>query len=141
MVVYVVSVAVNLGEFWPFSIYPMFSQAGNTWHRVVIRDVSGADTIDWQPTTLDDLPGDPFGARSVGADPIDLANFVGKTREWTPQRIGALELQVFPDGHGGRSLLAFRVSGSLLGDSVAVVATPVVAVGAVGNILSPEFTP
>jgi hypothetical protein len=119
----------------------MFSQGGRTWHRVVLRDVSGDDSLDWAPTTLEALPGDPFGAASVGADPIDLANFVGKTREWTPRRIRALELQVFPDGHGGRSLLAFRVSGSLIGDSVAVLAYPVVAVGAVGSVLSPEFEP
>ncbi len=141
MVVYAVTCAVNLGEFWPFSIYPMFSQAGNTWHRVVLRDVSDSGAVDWKSTTLEDLPGEPFGAASVGADPIDLANFVSKTRDWTPERIEALELQVFPRGHDGQSILAFRVSGTLIGDSVAVVAKPVVVVGAVGNILSPELMP
>ena len=39
LIVYALLVATHLGEFWPFSIYPMFSQAGNPWSRAVVREM------------------------------------------------------------------------------------------------------
>lgn len=42
LVVYGLLVAIHLGEFWPFSIYPMFSQTGNPWTGAAERiDVLG----------------------------------------------------------------------------------------------------
>ena len=64
--VYALTVAVNLGEFWPFSIYPMFSQAGNPWSRSVVREVPPGDTLSWDTTALADIPGQPYGVRSGG---------------------------------------------------------------------------
>lgn len=53
LVVYALLVATHLGEFWPFSIYPMFSQAGTPWTRAVVRELpsqTDPDTLsmDWR---------------------------------------------------------------------------------------------
>jgi hypothetical protein len=40
LLIYAVLVASHEGEFWPFSIYPMFSQAGNPWTRAMVIDVT-----------------------------------------------------------------------------------------------------
>src|SRR5690625_1138715 len=38
--VHAILVSTHEGEFWPFSIYPMFSQAGNPWARAMVLDVT-----------------------------------------------------------------------------------------------------
>lgn len=41
--VYALLVATHQGEFWPFSIFPMFSQAGKTWdHAIVYSNINHA---------------------------------------------------------------------------------------------------
>ena len=39
-IIYGALVATHEGEYWPFSIYPMFSKAGNPWTRAIVRDVT-----------------------------------------------------------------------------------------------------
>ena len=129
--VYALTVAVNLGEFWPFSIYPMFSQAGNPWSRSIVREVSPGDFISWEVTPLADVPHLPYGVRSGGVDPIDLANFVSKTEVWDQDRVAALSLMLLaqPPKEPLR-LMVYRVSARLTEeDSVAIAATPYVLVG------------
>src|SRR5690625_7490964 len=38
--VHAILVSTHEGEFWPFSIYTMFSQAGNPWERAMVLDVT-----------------------------------------------------------------------------------------------------
>ena len=41
------------GEFWPFSIYPMFSQAGNPWTRAMVLDVTTTPDAElWEKQSL-----------------------------------------------------------------------------------------
>lgn len=129
--VYALTVAVNLGEFWPFSIYPMFSQAGNPWSRSVVREVPPGDTLSWDTTALADIPGQPYGVRSGGVDPIDLANFVSKTKEWDQDRVEARQLMLLADPpKDPLRLMVYRVRARLTEtDSVAITATPYVLVG------------
>lgn len=130
---YAVLVAANEGEFWPFSIYPMFSQGGAPWSRAVVRDVTH-DSVRWEPTTLDDLPGDPYALAERGIDHIDLANFVSKTGVWDDDRItglrkifGAAELE-------RRDLLVLRARGHLTEtDSVVISFVPYVLMTADGS--------
>ena len=145
--VYALTVAVNLGEFWPFSIYPMFSQAGNPWSRSLVREVPAGDTLSWEVVPLADLPGIPYGVRSGGVDPIDLANFVSKTEIWDEDRVSALSLMLLADPpHEPLRLMVYRVRARLTeDDSVAVMATPYVLVGTdlepdIAN-LNPELLP
>lgn len=147
LLVYAVTVATNLGEFWPFSIYPMFSQAGNPWSRSLVREVAPDDSIAWDAVPLDDLPGEPYGVAWGGVDAIDLANFVSKTREWDTDRVAALQLMLLADPpKDPLHLLVFRVRARLTeDDSVAVMATPYVLVGTdlvpTDAHLNPELRP
>ena len=48
-----VLVASHKGEFWPFSIYPMFSQAGNSWSRALLIEIEPDDTTNiWDEKPL-----------------------------------------------------------------------------------------
>ena len=117
--VYALLVATHLGEFWPFSIFPMFSQAGNPWSRSIVRDVHDVDiaedltTISWQVVDESQLPGKPVALTDHGVDPIDLANFVSKTQKWDDDRITGLRNMFKADELGSRQLLVFRAGGEM----------------------------
>ena len=53
LLIYALLVAPHEGEFWPLSIYPMFSQAGNPWSRAMVLDVTDQpDSEVWEPQPL-----------------------------------------------------------------------------------------
>ena len=126
LLIYAVLVATHLGEFWPFSIYPMFSQAGNPWTRALVREVPDhAERLSWSATSLDDLPGTPFPVMEHGINQNDVANYVTKTSEWTDQRIRGFR-SIFARSHDfDNPLLVYKVRGTLSGDSVSIEAMPV----------------
>jgi len=142
LVVYALTVAVNLGEFWPFSIYPMFSQGGNPWSRALVREIPPGDVITWEVTDLNNLPGNPYGVASNGVDAIDLANFVSKTETWNTDRVTALSFMLLGGGESNKQLQVFRVQAYLdEADSVVIQATPYLVVSRDANILSPSIRP
>lgn len=142
LLVYVLAVATNLGEFWPFSIYPMFSQGGRTWTRSLVREMPASDQVDWTPSSLENLPGAPFSVRSNGVDPIDLANFVSKTLVWDSVRVSALEKMMFEGRTPDKSLMIFKVQGRLTGrDGVDVSATPWVLISPGRDQVNPSIVP
>jgi hypothetical protein len=113
IVVYALLVATHLGEFWPFSIYPMFSQGGRTWTRAVVRDVSTVpDSTLWRTVSFDDLPGEAFPINPTGVNQNDVANFVSKSSTWNADRVAALR-NIFGKESRDRSLLVMRVEGRL----------------------------
>lgn len=108
-------VATHEGEFWPFSIYPMFSQAGNPWTRAMVTDVTDVpEALLWETTERDHVNGTPLPVRQYGVDQIDFSNFVTKTRNWTPQRKRAL-ITMFDSAalENGRRLMIMKVHGQL----------------------------
>ena len=142
--VYAVLVATHLGEFWPVSIYPMFSQAGNPWSRSIVRDVSDyddADAISWQ-IALDDktLPGKPVALTEHGVDPIDLANFVSKTEKWDAARVQGLRNMFKANELGDQQLLIFRAGGEMNAqDSVVLHFEPYVLIHEEGAQVNPRL--
>jgi hypothetical protein len=137
---YAVLVATNLGEFWPFSIYPMFSQGGNPWSRALVRDVTG-EPFDstWQTVSWADLPGSPFATMPNGLDHTDLANFVSKTERWNEERVGGLRT-MFRAHTGERDLLVMRANGRMIeGDSVLVEFVPYVLLSGGRALANPEL--
>lgn len=141
LLVYGLLVATHRGEFWPFSIYPMFSQAGNPWSRAVVRDVS-EDTaaFDWETVSRADLPGTPFPLRPNDIDNIDLANFVSKTDTWSPRRVDGLR-SLFSKHLSDRDLLVMRVNGQMnADDSVVVDFVPYVHLSADSAALNPSLS-
>ncbi len=140
LTIYVLLVATHLGEFWPFSIYPMFSQAGRPWSRTVVRSLPPETTaadVDWSPARLQDLPGEPFAAEAEGIEAIDLANYVIKTEAWTPDRLDGLH-KMFADKLQGRTLLVFRVDGIVDDEEIMVRFKPYVLITPAGATLTPE---
>lgn len=141
LLVYAILVATHLGEFWPFSIYPMFSRAGQPWSRAVVRDIShGPEAIAWEPVDAAALPGEPVALDDYGVDPIDLANYVSKTRIWTDARVGGLRTMFRADRLQGQRLLVMRATGELTpSDSVILRFEPYVAIDREGAVVNPTL--
>lgn len=136
-----VLVATHKGEFWPFSIYPMFSQAGKPWSRAIVRDYTGvSDDHLWKVTALDEIPGEAFALRDHGIEGPDIANFVVKNRNWS--RAGQEGFRkIFLDYLGDRRrLMLFRVNGRQQGDNVVVEAVPVMLMYADTTLLNPDLS-
>lgn len=139
-IVYALLVATNLGEFWPFSIYPMFSQAGRSWVRTIVRDVSDRPVApqDWTPVNMESLDGLPYALEPVGINQNDVANFVSKSSQWTPQRTEAIR-RVYREALRDRTLLVYRAQGTLSDDgSISVAFTPYVLMSPDSTWLHPE---
>jgi len=142
LLVYALLVATHLGEFWPFSIYPMFSQAGQPWTRAIVQELppeTGAEEIRWTTSSLDDLPGTTFHLQRYGVDENDLSNYVSKTSEWHSRRVGGMKSLLTGRYDLSSPLLVVRVTGRLEGDSVAVGATPVLFVSRDQTLLHPDL--
>lgn len=126
LLVYAVLVASHEGEFWPFSIYPMFSQAGNPWTRAMVVDVTDVPDQDiWETQTLKGLQGKAIAVKKYGVDQIDFSNYVSKTDNWTSGRKQALKRMFGEENLRGQRWMASRVHGKLAGqDSVVVRVVP-----------------
>lgn len=122
-----VLVASHKGEFWPFSIYPMFSQAGNTWSRALLIEISPDDSTGlWTEKSIGSIDQNRIlSVKELGVDQIDYSNFISKTETWTPSRIAALQ-KLFPESVlKGKKVMATKATGTLADDdSVSVVLTP-----------------
>lgn len=119
-------VATHEGEFWPFSIFPMFSQAGNPWSRGMVQQIDGpVDSLDWQPKPLSEVENRALSLDSIGVDDIDYANFVSKTKDWNDKRVTALRDMLNIADYPGSKWMITQVKGYLTEeDSVIVQAVP-----------------
>ncbi len=114
----------ELGEFWPFSIYPMFSRGAHPWVRSLVREVPDAsDPQLWQPYSINNLPGEPYALNRVGILQNDVSNFISKSQTWSERRVAGLR-KVFGEELESKNVLIMRADGSITGDSVSVVFTP-----------------
>jgi hypothetical protein len=135
-------VASHQGEFWPLSIFPMFSQAGQPWTRALVRDVSDAPLDEWTAAEArEELPGAAFGLAAHGVNKLDVSNLVGKTERWTADRVDALRAVLAPGlgGRPGRRLLVLRATGSLTGDRTTTRFEPIALVGADTVAVNPSL--
>ena len=138
-----VLVATHKGEFWPFSIYPMFSKAGKPWTRALLRDVTNTpDSIIWKTHQYPDLPGEVLKTADIGVDNIDYSNFLVKTKVWDSTRTYALRYMLGEEHLQNRRFLAIKVSGSLMQEGgVKSEALPYILFDKDGNHLNPNLTP
>ncbi len=140
LVVYALLVLTHLGEFWPFSIYPMFSQAGTSWTRVLVREVPSAPGAEmWLPASLSDVPGKAVALEDVGINQNDVANFLAKTDVWDARRILAIRRAL--GGYAeNRNLLVYRADGELTGDREVVISlVPFVYLGTDTTLFNPNL--
>ncbi len=130
----------ELGEFWPFSIYPMFSRGGHPWVRSHMREID--DTADpqlWRVRTIDELPGRPYALNPRGINQNDIANYIAKARSWDAQRVDGIR-SVFEEDLRQKNLLLYRVDGTLAGDSVSVAFTPFLLMAPDTTYFNPTLT-
>ncbi len=113
LVIYGLLVATHLGEFWPFSIYPMFSQAGNPWKRAIVQDVSQAE-IDslWKATDKSSLPGRTVALNELNVNTNDIANYLSKTEIWSPKKQSGVR-KLLQKKLNQSNLLVYQARGSL----------------------------
>ena len=140
LVIYAVLVATHLGEFWPFSIYPMFSQAGHPWKRAIILDVTKvpADSL-WNNTNKNELPGTTVSLDNLNINANDIANYVSKTEVWTPQRVRGIRGLVVKE-LTDKNLMIYQAEGSLLQDNkVKVEIIPFIYLTADTTILNKQL--
>lgn len=141
LLIYAILVAPHEGEFWPFSIYPMFSKAGNPWTRAMVLDVTDKDQQEiWNRILLDNLETDVVPVGKYGVDQIDFSNFVVKTENWTPQRRRALITMFGSSEIAKSSWMVSKVRGELIGqDSVAIQITPFILVTSDSTATNPNL--
>lgn len=141
LLIYASLVATHEGEFWPFSIYPMFSQAGNPWTRAMVLNVTdqSEDEI-WDPRTLAELSVEPVPVGDLGVDQIDYSNFISKTENWTLTRRNALRSMFGPENIGNERWMASKVRGRLVDeDSVVVIIQPFLLVTTDSVYMNPQL--
>lgn len=140
LLVYALLVSTHLGEFWPFSIYPMFSRGGHDWSRAIVRDMKGsAGAIRWEPSSIDTLPGEAFALDDQGINQNDIANFVAKSAQWSPRRVAAMRM-VFGPALDSRQLLLYRADGRLEEDkSITVTFTPFIFMTSDSTYFNPSL--
>lgn len=135
--------ATHRGEFWPLSVYPMFSLAGKPWTRALVRQVEpAAETGLWTARDLLHLPGAPFPLEAHGIYQNDLANYLSKGRDWDAARQRGLQAMFAGAVPQGDRLMVYKVSGRIAdGGEVAVQATPFALVWQQGLRLAPGLAP
>lgn len=130
LLIYAFLVASHQGEFWPFSVYPMFSKAGNPWTRAIVIDVTDLNEEEkWNSYSLDDRTSGVVPVRNYSVDQIDFSNFVSKTQNWTDSRREALFRMFMADQIGDREWMVSKVRGEMAGpDSVAIRIIPFIKI-------------
>ncbi len=135
-------VSTHEGEFWPFSIFPMFSQGGHPWTRGVVQELDTITPDVWDVKPLEEVRPGVISLDAHGIDQIDYANFMSKTKVWDQKRLRALAgmLQASKNISGGKYWLLTRVEGFLTEeDSVVVNAIPMFLVSADTLIKNPNI--
>lgn len=139
-------VGFHLGEFWPFSIFPMFSKAGQPWSRAMIVEVPQSDFVspesgfNWDPVDIDIFTLQAVSLSDKGIDKIDFSNYVGKTVEWTPEVVAGVGKMIPDRPEPNNVWLVLNVRGSMLDGNVTVYGNPVVALTSDSVFASPLLT-
>ena len=126
LVINILLVSTHEGEFWPFSIFPMFSQAGKPWSRGVVEDVQDTTRTDlWETKPIAEIENRILPLQQYGIHEIDFANYISKTKTWNQERINGLRSTFQIDQYPGEIWIATRVTGHINEqDSVVIKAIP-----------------
>lgn len=140
-----VLVGFHLGEFWPFSIFPMFSKAGQPWSRAMIVEVPlNQDTLEqspdiWEPLDINIQNLQAVSLAERGIDKIDFSNYVGKTELWTPEVVAGVSKMIPDRPNSDKVWLVLKVRGQMTDGLVTVQGDPMVALTADTVLASPTL--
>lgn len=139
--------ATHLGEFWPFSIYPMFSKAGQTWTRALAKDVTAiSPELYWhQPSNLQQLSGKPFALDEINIHQNDISNLLFKVKIWDDKAKETIKHLFSPALEKGKKIMVYKVNGSLSPNEsadkqVQFSYTPFILLTKDAAILSPQIS-
>lgn len=142
IIVFAILVATHLGEFWPLSIYPMFSKAGKPWERALVRKVHPqmAGSVSWDTLHhLDKLPGEAFAIEEHGLFQNDFSNYLKKTAVWTESKQQGI-LGMFGSLEAENDLILYKVRGEMQDDgNVGYQFMPLIVVRNEQLILHPKL--
>ncbi len=143
LLINILLVATHLGEFWPFSIFPMFSQAGKEWSRGVVEQVEDSSRADlWETKSISEIENRILPLKDYGIHEIDFANFITKTKVWNEKRLNGMRSTFQIDQYPGEMWLATRVRGYMdERDSVVIEAIPMFLFTADTTIKNPHLFP
>lgn len=143
LLINILLVATHLGEFWPFSIFPMFSQAGKEWSRGVVEQVEDSSRADlWETKPISEIENRILPLKDYGIHEIDFANFITKTKVWNEKRLNGMRSTFQIDQYPGEMWLATRVRGYMdERDSVVIEAIPMFLFTADTTIKNPHLFP
>jgi hypothetical protein len=120
-------VATHKGEFWPFSVYPMFASAGRPWQRALVRVVDEAPDLA-RTYPLAEVPGVPLALGTHGVPQDDLSAMVQRAERWGDDDTSTLA-RMFGALPCRTPLLVLRVRGALEAGTPRMLATPVARIG------------
>ncbi|MDZ7694370.1 MAG: hypothetical protein U5K69_25150 [Balneolaceae bacterium] len=130
LLIQITLVSSHQGEFWPFSIYPMFSQAGKPWSKAIVRDVTELPDSTIRASagsnSILSLPGGAVILDEFEINQNDLSNFIRKTVTWDSESITTLRHIIGTQHLESRRWLIYLVKGQLEGNSVAIRMDPFV---------------
>jgi hypothetical protein len=113
LLVNILLVSTHQGEFWPFSIFPMFSQAGKDWSRGVVENVQDTTLSNlWNTKSITEIEDRILPLQEYGIHEIDFANYISKTKKWNSQRINGLRSTFQIDQYPDQMWMATRVVGT-----------------------------
>jgi hypothetical protein len=135
-------VATHGGEFWPFSVFPMFSRAGKPWARALIRSTPGGFTRSQLGAaySLGALPGEPVALVEHGIPQNDLSSLAQAAERWGATELATLEL-LFGSLPCEQPLLLLRVRAVLADEGIHPIATPVASLGCNGADVEVHLAP
>lgn len=141
LLVNILLVSTHRGEFWPFSIFPMFSQAGNPWSRGVVENVQDTTRANlWETKPIEKIDDRILPLQEYGIHEIDYANYISKTKDWNAKKINGLRSTFQIANYPDQMWLATRVVGSLTKqDSVEIKAIPMFLFTADTTIKNPNL--
>jgi hypothetical protein len=142
LAVYAALAATHKGEFWPFSIYPMFSGGGQPWNDALIRKIN-EDTrqIKWNITTKKELPGSPFSLNKRGISQQVLYSF-NAASHWNEDDTRRLRSGFQNKFNDGEAYLIVEAHGQIIEkgeDSVAVSYIPMVLMRKDTILFNPHY--
>lgn len=141
-VVYASLVATHGGEFWPFSVFPMFSRAGKPWARALVRSAPDGFTESKLGATYspEALPGNPVALVEHGIPQNDLSSLAQRAERWSVKELDTARL-LFGALPCEEPLLLLRVHGALAAEGVHQVATPLASLACNGTEVEVHLAP
>jgi hypothetical protein len=111
MLAYAALLATQRGEFFPFSLFPMFSKAGRPWERAIVRELT---TVPACAVDAEQLPGSAVALAPLGLDQNDVSKALLRIREMSDQAAAEQTLaRLFAGARASRPLAIYQARGSL----------------------------